>query len=330
MKNFFQLCGFLTLTTLCLAAEPEKKADAPMEKAPAKPVLKITPGQVIVPTDTMRRPWGEVISIDLATRTGKFRNESNDEVMTFTAMPYAEMLHHAAFGDLSDFKVGERVIFRLHPNDAGEWVWLTYIQDEMNMLHGHKEYYHVDAIDADKATITFTQANADQSYVREKGLKLETDAATKFWKDGAPAKFSDIKLGDKLRAKTHGRGKGKVRIAWDVFLDDASLLKFQTEQKAVHLAKLKADGCPGYVDSYQNKEVQLTMFQEGTDITTKLKPKQEIKIAACGIDRKPIQKPIGVTIVTAKAQGKLVKITAKIDAPAGSCKSGDLVRLWTE
>lgn len=63
------------------AAEPEKKPDA----APAKPVLKIIPGQVIVPTDAMRRPWGELISVDLATRTGKFRNESNDEVMSFTA-----------------------------------------------------------------------------------------------------------------------------------------------------------------------------------------------------------------------------------------------------
>lgn len=330
MKKQFLLCGLVTLSALCLAAEPEKKADAPAATAPAKPVLKIIPGQVIVPTDTMRRPWGEVISIDLATRTGKFRNESNDEVMTFTALPYAEMLHHAAFGDLSDFKVGERVIFRLHPNDAGEWVWLTYIQDEMNMLNGHKEFYHVDQIDADKKTITFTQANADQSYVREKGLVLETDADTKFWKDGEPAKFSDIKVGDQLRAKTHGRGKGKVRVAWEVFLDEASLQKFQNEQKEVHLAKMKTDGCPGYVDTFENGEVTLTMFQEGNDITTKLKAKQALKLATAGVDRKPTQDPIAATIVTAKPQGKLVKITAKTDVPAGSWKSGDLVRLWTE
>jgi hypothetical protein len=327
MKNFFTSCVLLAFPIFLLAAEPEKKPDTP---APAKPVLKITTGQVIVPFDNMRRPWGEVISIDPATRTGKFRNESNDEVMSFTALPYAEMLHHATFGDLSDFKVGERVIFRLHPNDAGEWVWLTYIQDEMNMLHGHKEYYHVDAIDADKKTITFTQANADQSYVREKGLLLETDGETRFWKEGEPAKFSDIKLGDKLRAKTHGRGKGKVRIAWEVFLDDASLLKFQTEQKEVHLAKMKTDGCPGYVDSFENGELRLTMFQEGTDITTKFKAKQAIKLAACGIDRKPTKDPLAATIVTAKPQGKLMKITAKTDAPAGSWKSGDLVRLWAE
>lgn len=276
----------------------------------------------------MRRPWGEVICLDPTTRTGKFRNESNDEVMSFTALPYAEMLHHAAFGDLGDFEVGERMIFRLHPNDAGEWVWLTYIQDEMNMLHGHKEYYHVDQLDADKKTITFTQANADQSYVREKGLILETDGETRFWKDGEPAKFSDIQIGDKLRAKTHGRGKGKVRVAWEVFLDEPSLLKFQTEQRAMHLAKMKAEGCPGYVDSFENGEVQLTMFQEGNDITTKLKAKQSLKLATAGPDRKPTKEPVAATIVTAKPQGKLVKITAKTEATAGTWKRGELVRLW--
>jgi hypothetical protein len=324
MKSCLSFIIAALLSFSLYAAEPEKKA----EPAPTKPVLKIIPGQVIVPTDNMRRPWGEVISIDLATRTGKFRNESNDEVMSFTALPYAEMLHHAAFGDLSDYKVGERVIFRLHPNDAGEWVWLTYIQDEMNMLNGHKEFYHVDQIDADKKTITFTQANADQSYVREKGLVLETDGETRFWKEGESAKFGDIKVGDKLRAKTHGRGKGKIRVAWEVFLDEPSLLKFQTEQKEVHLAKMKADGCPGYVDTFESGELQLTMFQEGNDITTKLKPKQQLKIAVAGPDRKPIQQPFEVTIVSAKPQGKLVKITAKIHAPAGLWMSGDLVRLW--
>src|SRR5690349_6114871 len=60
-----------------------------------KPPLKIVPGQVIIPFDRMQRPWGELISLDLVTRTGKFRRESTDEVVTFTVMPYAELLHHA-------------------------------------------------------------------------------------------------------------------------------------------------------------------------------------------------------------------------------------------
>ena len=67
---------------------------------------------------------------------------------------------------------------------------------------------------------------------------INTDQETRYWKNGEPAKFDDIKLGDKLRTKTHGVGKGKVRIAWEVFLDEASLLKFQAEHKEVHTARI--------------------------------------------------------------------------------------------
>jgi hypothetical protein len=203
------------------------ESDLPLQAQTEKPVPKITPGKVIVPFQKMRRIWGELVSVDLETRTGTFRAEGEDKLYRFSAMPYAEMLHHATSGDLSDFKIGERAIFRMHVNEAGEWYWLTYIQDEMNMLNGHKEYYIVESIEAAKRRIGFTWGKADKSYIREEGLFLETDAETQFWKGGKPAKFSDIKLGDTLRAKTHGIGKGRVRVCWHVFLDDESLLAFR-------------------------------------------------------------------------------------------------------
>lgn len=64
LVSLFFLLGRLS------AYDPEKKAP-----------LKIIPGKVIVPTDAMRRPWGELLTLDLKKRTGTFRNESNDEVM---------------------------------------------------------------------------------------------------------------------------------------------------------------------------------------------------------------------------------------------------------
>src|SRR5688572_7701933 len=101
------------LSIFALAASPLMAADPAPTATPAKPKAKIIPGQVIVPTGQgeMRRIWGELVSLDLKNRTGKFRNESTDEVMSFTVMPYAELLHHAANGDLQDFRVGERAIF---------------------------------------------------------------------------------------------------------------------------------------------------------------------------------------------------------------------------
>ena len=320
MKRLFSLLAAFALFPGSLpAADP---------KTPAKPVLKITPGQVIVPTDAMRRIWGELISLDLTTRTGKFRKEGTDEVISFAVLPYAELLHHATFGDLQDFRIGERAIFRLHENEAGEWVWLTYIQDEMNMMNGHKEYFHVDSIDADKGTLNCTQANLDKSYVREKGILIETAADTRYWKAGQPAKFADIKLGDKLRTKTHGIGKGKVRMCWEVFLDDESLLKFQAEQKTVHAKRMAEEGAPGYVDKVSDREVGLTIFQEAGDVARQLKPGQKILVAAAGVDRKPASVPLTGNITTAQMAGPLGKVTLMLDGASADLKPAGLARLW--
>jgi len=302
------------------AAEPPAK--------PEKPPLKIIPGKVIIPFDKMQRPWGELISVDMNTRTGTFRKESTDEVASFTVMPYAELKHHAAHGDLQDFKVGERVIFRLHENEKGEWVWLTYIQDEMNMMLGHKEYFYVDGVDAEKKTVTCTQANADKSFVREKGILLETDKETRYWKAGAPATFGDIKVGDKLRTKTHGIGKGRVRVCWEVFLDDESLLKFQSEQKAAHAARLAEEGMPGYVDEVADKEIKLTLFNESEPELKPLKAGKKVLVAAAGVDRKPSGAKINGTVVSMKMAGRQCELTVTLETGDAAFKPTGLARVW--
>ena len=320
----------LSLLALAFTAGQLSAADAPaVTTAPAKPVLKIIPGQVIVPTDAMRRIWGELVSMDLKTRTGTFRKEGTDEIMSFIVLPYAELLHHASFGDLQDFRIGERAIFRMHENADGQWTWLTYIQDQMNMMNGHKEYFYVDSIDGDKGTLNCTQANFDKSFVREKGILISTDAATRYWKNGEPAKFADIKVGDKVRTQTHGIGKGQVQMCWEVFLDDASLLKFQNAQKAVHAKRMTEEGAPGYVDKLEDKDLQLTLFQEGNEVSRTLKPGQKIRVAPAGVDRKPTAAPVQGTIKGAKMSGNLGKVTVTLDAASTVFPAGVVARLWT-
>ena len=320
MKKITTLLVALALfPTLLTAADP-----APA----AKPVLKIIPGQVIVPTDAMRRIWGELISIDLATRTGKFRKEGTDEVMSFTVLPYAELLHHAAFGDLQDFRIGVRAIFRMHEAANGEWTWLTYIQDQMNMMNGHKEYFYVDAMDAAAGTLDCTQANFDKSFVREKGIAISTDAETKYWKDGQPAKFADIKVGDKIRTETHGVGKGKMQRCWNVFLDDTSLLKFQDAQKALQAKRIAEEGAPGYVDKAGGGALDLTLFQESGEISHALKAGQKVRVAAAGVDRKASGATFDGIVATAKMAGNLGKVTVTLNAAPAGFQPGGLARLW--
>ena len=301
-------------------------ADAP----PAKPIPLITAGKVIIPFEKMRRIWGELISLDLATRTGKFRNESTDEVMAFTVMPYAELLHHATNGDLQDFRPGERAIFRMHVNEREEWVWLTYIQDEMNMMNNHKEYFYVDAIDSPGGKLTCMWANFDKTFIREKEVTIETDKDTRFWKAGQPAKISDIKVGDKLRTKTHGTGSGKHRVAWEIFLDDESLLKFQSEQKTVHTTRIKEEGVPGYVDEASGSKLVLTLFNEGDEQVKLLKNGFKVRVVPAGKDRKPTATPVMARVSKLGKNGRLTAVTLELDAASAKFEVAGLARLWLD
>jgi hypothetical protein len=310
---------------LLLLAAPLLAAGPAATPTPAP--RKIKPGEVIVPTENMRRIWGELVSIDLQTRTGTFRNESTDEIMPFTVLPYAELYHHAAFGDLQDFRTGERAIFRLHENDQGEWRWLTYIQDEMNMMNNHKEYFHVDRLDPAAGEIEATQGSADKSYIREKGIIIKTDGETRYWKKGQPAKFAELKLGDQIRTRTHGTGKGKTRVAWEVFLDDESLQKFQAEQKVVEQKRLTAEGAPGYVDAVNGQTVELTMFWESGEMVRKWKAGDGVKIAPAGADRKASAPAVSGAVASVQPAGQLTKLTLTVEE-AKALRVKDVARVW--
>jgi hypothetical protein len=174
-----------------------------------------------------------------------------------------------------------------------------------------------------------TQANADKSYVREEGIKIDTDKDTRYWKDGQPAKFADIKVGDKLRTKTHGVGKGKVQMCWEVFLDDASLQKFQNEQKAVHLERLEKQGAPGYVDDAGERTVKLSLFREAEEVWKKLKVGQRVSVAPAGVDRAPSGARLTGTIKVATVNKVPGKVTVEFDGSAqGFTRVGGLARLW--
>jgi hypothetical protein len=164
--------------------------------------------------------------------------------------------------------------------------------------------------------------------VREKGIHLETDGATRYWKEGKPAQFSDIKVGDALRTKTHGIGKGKVQVCWEVFLDDVSLEKFRDEQKAVHAQRMIAEGAPGYVDEAAGQTVKLTLFQESGEVAHALKTGDRVSIAPTGVDRIPTMKAVPGKVESVQFVGTVSKVALTMDAPVSGFEPKEVARLW--
>ena len=159
---------------------------------------------------------------------------------------------------------------------------------------------------------------------------ISTDSATLYWKDAQPAKFGDIKVGDKIRTETHGIGKGKTQMCWNVFIDDASLLKFQNEQKALETKRLADEGAPGYIDTLSGTALELTLFQEAGDIARAMKAGQKVQVAPAGVDRKSTATPVTGTVSAIKMAGNLGKVTVTLDAASTAFPVGDVARLWVK
>jgi hypothetical protein len=146
-----------------------------------------------------------------------------------------------------------------------------------------------------------------------------------------PASFADIKVGDKLLAKTHGIGEGKHRVCWELFLDDESRNAFQAEQRAVHKKRLEAEGLPGYVDAADGSALRLTLFSEGSDLAKALRPGRKVWVAPAGVDRKPTTRPTtGVLTAVKPARGNLHELAVTVDAGTDAFKPTGIARLWPD
>ena len=117
-------------------------------------------------------------------------------------------------------------------------------------------------------------------------------------------------------------------MCWNVFLDDASLLKFQDAQKALQTKRIAEEGAPGYVDRSEGGALDLTLFQESGDIARQLKAGQKVRVALAGVDRKASGTPFEGTIAAAKMAGNLGKVTITLNAAPAGFQQGGLARLW--
>jgi hypothetical protein len=117
-------------------------------------------------------------------------------------------------------------------------------------------------------------------------------------------------------------------MCWEVFLDDASLLQFQAEQKVAHAQRIAREGAPGYVDSVSGVTLELTLFQEAGEVSRGLKSGQKVLVAPAGVDRKPTAPAVTGSVAASKMAGNLGKVTITLDAPAMNFQVGEVARVW--
>jgi hypothetical protein len=120
-------------------------------------------------------------------------------------------------------------------------------------------------------------------------------------------------------------------MCWEVFLDDESLIAFQTEQKAVHARRMAEEGLPGYIDSVAAEPAQatsvvhFTLFPEGRGLFAQLKVGAAVRVAPAGPDRKPTIPPLAATVTAVTGAVVSVRLPTPV---AASFQPTGVARLW--
>ena len=178
------------------------------------------------PAVAAEAPWvvfGEFAGLDLAARRGVCRYEGTNAPVTFEIGDEGLLDRLGGPGPAADYAVGDRLIFEFERSDVPARYRLTAVKEEVVAMAGRGECLHVDAIETVRwPRLKCAWAKRDRSETFDADYYLEIAPEARFWKAGKPARFEDLQLGDALLARTRGVGFGRVRVAVDVYLDEAS------------------------------------------------------------------------------------------------------------
>lgn len=261
---------------------------------------EITPGSTAIPKK-FKRPDVFVLSIDYKTRIGQFRSMKDGSLIEATILPHAEILHNGADGNLQDFKKYEHVIVRLHPNSKGQWKLASYVKGDIKHQHSHKQYWEVKSIDEKTGKV-------EGLIHGHKGIKgpitFFVDKNTKYWLAGQEVKADQLKVGSRVKTRTHCSENGTSRIAWDVILDDHSLESlFLKPQVSKMLQQEKELGVPAYVNAIENNSVTFTIFREPAKRYKNLKKGSSVDASSADWALKTNSQRIGGKVSNAKYKG---------------------------
>jgi hypothetical protein len=119
-------------------------------------------------------------------------------------------------------------------------------------------------------------------------------------------------------------------VAWNVYLDDESLLAAQGRQKEVHAGRMRQEGAPGYIDSVEGSALGATVFREGSEGLQKVKVGDRIWVAPAGVNRRAVGTRLEVTVEERKTVGQTVVLRLRAGGALEGFAEKGLLRVWVE
>ena len=298
------LCAALALSAF--AAEPEK-LPKPQFNGPY--------------FGKMPRAWVEVLKVDADRRVLTVRTKTGEEVEV-PIRGDTELRVRDSWGDLTDYYPGESVMLFVYHDADGKWAYPRAVQDEIQMMSGHKWWWTVDALDATAGTLELSRKENGKAFKES----FRVGADTKVWKGDTPAGIEALKVGDVVLFQTrYTKGEAK-RFAVEV-LDAKGLEAVRAAQQAKHRDRLAANGLPAVVNDIEvlTGAVTVTVQWEASDVARGIKPGAKVDVvggAKAGVR-------FAAPVAESRGDGARHKLLLAADPAAISrLKVGDEVRVW--
>ncbi len=169
-------------------------------------------------TGEVRTESGELIRFDAATRRGAYRREGTDEIIPFRTSTDAVLRRYGP-GPVA-YHPAERLVFQVRSGgDANSPVVVDRIEDEASRSADRGHVLHVEMIDERRwPRLQCVEADREKRETFDAAVYLEISPETRIWREGKPVVLADLRVGDRLPARTGGVGFGKLRIAWDLYV----------------------------------------------------------------------------------------------------------------
>jgi len=234
---------------------------------PDLPWFRPKPGE-FPPLNSHHLALGELLEVDTAARSGRFRLDGSAEVVAFTMPPYGIIWRSGAEASLADLPIGTRLRFSLHQDARGDFTRATVIEDDTTALARDDLMRRIEAIDREGGVLTLA--------LRHGPVRNEIDAlvqppdtarglyaigpATVIEKEGRRIEAEGLAIGDLLRVETTGRTATGRGVLTEVRVGLATYQKASESQRAKHETWLRAEGLPGWVERVTGDSVSVVFF----------------------------------------------------------------------
>lgn len=239
------------------------------------PWLQLKPGE-FPPEGSSHAFAGELIAYDAINRTGMLRPDRTDAqrrgdwdiAVPFTLLPYGSLAFHGAPAELRDIPLGTHLHGQFYldakpeKNGAGPFTRALRLEDDFTYFASAHRAWRVDAVDAEKGTLTVTGVGEAGSPPDAKPTTFQVNATTRVWKGRCIGALADISAGQSVLLNlTVCTLKGPGRCI-DVWIDPESREAAAAHELEIHRQFMREHGLPGWVDEIDNEQgiVTVTLF----------------------------------------------------------------------